>query len=83
MASRPRVPTILTNTSRDNDANGGCMQTDSPHARTPIMYSPALNDPVGSRIGKRPLDSQSHGESPPDKRSRPPDPRSALQDRVS
>ncbi|KAH6846784.1 hypothetical protein B0T12DRAFT_232706 [Alternaria alternata] len=82
MASRPQVPTISTNTSRDN-ANGDCMQTDSPHARTPIMYSPALNDPVGSRIGKRPLDSQSHGESPPDKRSRPPDWRSVLQDRVS
>ncbi|KAB2104803.1 hypothetical protein AG0111_0g7085 [Alternaria gaisen] len=47
------------------------------------MYSPALNDPMGSRIGKRPLDSQSHGECPPDKRSRPPDWRSVLQDRYA
>ncbi|CAI9631357.1 unnamed protein product [Alternaria burnsii] len=81
MASRPQLPTISTSTSQDN-VNGVCMQTDSPHARTPIMYSPALNDPVGSRIGKRPLDSQSHGESP-DKRSRPPDWRSVLQERYA
>ncbi|EFQ96160.1 hypothetical protein PTT_02670 [Pyrenophora teres f. teres 0-1] len=33
--------------------------------------------------GKRPLESRSRGNSPPDKRSRPPEPRPALQDRYA
>ncbi|KAG9195713.1 hypothetical protein G6011_00834 [Alternaria panax] len=55
----------------------------SPHAPTPVMYSPSLGDSASSRIGlgKRPLDSHARGESPPEKRTRPPGSRSALQDR--
>ncbi|KAL1795501.1 hypothetical protein ACET3X_005725 [Alternaria dauci] len=82
MAARPQVPAISTDIRRDS-VNPGRMHTESPHASTPFVQSPARTESMSSRVGKRPLDSHSRGQSPPDKRSRLPDPPSALQDRYA